>query len=76
MGGRVKGEVEGADYGCLPLGGRLRPESDRSQVTQSLLDLNKSLFSLTASRGSGTVSRECGVWRGAWGLYLLRGEGA
>ncbi len=55
--------------------GAITPESDRAQVTQSLLDLNKSLFVVTASRDR-EVSLESPNWGGGHGIftyYVVKG---
>jgi len=55
------------------------PESDRAAVSRSLLDLNRSLFSLTASRDRER-SYESADWGGGHGIftyYVVKGlEGA
>jgi tetratricopeptide (TPR) repeat protein/uncharacterized caspase-like protein len=48
--------------------GAITPEADRAQVNQSLLDLNKSLFSLTASRDR-EQSFESARWGGGHGIF-------
>jgi tetratricopeptide (TPR) repeat protein/uncharacterized caspase-like protein len=55
--------------------GAITPEADRAQVTQSLLDLNKSLFVLTASRDR-EQSFEGPGWGGGHGIftyYVVKG---
>lgn len=55
--------------------GAITPEADRAQVSRSLLDLNRSLFSLTASRDR-EQSFESPNWGGGHGIftyYLIRG---
>ena len=55
--------------------GAIVPEADRAQVNQSLLDLNRSLFSLTASRDR-EQSFESARWGGGHGIftyYLIKG---
>ena len=48
--------------------GAITPEADRAQVNRSLLDLNRSLFSLTASRDR-EVSYESPKWDGGHGVF-------
>jgi tetratricopeptide (TPR) repeat protein len=48
--------------------GAITPEADRAQVTQSLLDLNKSLFVVTASRDR-EQSFEGPGWGGGHGIF-------
>ena len=48
--------------------GAITPEADRAQVNKSLLDLNQSLFSLTASRDR-EVSYESTRWDGGHGVF-------
>ena len=55
--------------------GAITPESDRAQVSQTLLDLQKSLFSLTASRDR-EQSFESENWGGGHGIftyYVIKG---
>ncbi len=55
--------------------GAITPESDRAQVNQSLLDLNKSLFVMTASRDR-EQSFEGPGWGGGHGIftyYVVKG---
>ncbi len=55
--------------------GAITPEADRSQVNQSLLDLNKSLFVITASRDR-EQSFEGPGWGGGHGIftyYVVKG---
>jgi tetratricopeptide (TPR) repeat protein len=55
--------------------GAITPEADRAQVSRSLLDLNKSLFSLTASRDR-EQSFESAQWGGGHGIftyYVIKG---
>ena len=55
--------------------GAITPETDRAQVNQSLLDLQKSLFSLTASRDR-EQSFESANWGGGHGIftyYVVKG---
>ena len=55
--------------------GAITPEADRVQVNHSLLDLNRSLFSLTASRDR-EVSYESPKWGGGHGVftyYVIKG---
>ncbi len=55
--------------------GAITPEADRAQVNKSLLDLNQSLFSLTASRDR-EVSYESPKWGGGHGIftyYVIKG---
>jgi len=59
--------------------GAITPEADRAAVNRSLLDLNRSLFSLTASRDRER-SFESADWGGGHGIftyYVVKGmEGA
>ena len=55
--------------------GAITPEADRAQVNQTLLDLQKSLFSLTASRDR-EQSFESADWGGGHGIftyYVVKG---
>lgn len=55
--------------------GAITPEADRAQVNKSLLDLNQSLFSLTASRDR-EQSFESPQWGGGHGIftyYVIKG---
>ena len=55
--------------------GAITPEADRAQVNKSLLDLNQSLFSLTASRDR-EQSFESPKWGGGHGIftyYVIKG---
>lgn len=55
--------------------GAITPEADRAQVNKSLLDLHRSLFSLTASRDR-EVSYEDSRWGGGHGVftyYVIKG---
>ena len=55
--------------------GAITPEADRAQVNKSLLDLNQSLFSLTAGRDR-EVSYESPKWGGGHGIftyYVIKG---
>lgn len=55
--------------------GAITPEADRAQVNKSLLDLNRSLFSLTASRDR-EQSLESPKWGGGHGIftyYVIKG---
>ena len=55
--------------------GAITPESDRAQINQSLLDLNKSLFVMTASRDR-EQSFEGPGWGGGHGIftyYVVKG---
>jgi tetratricopeptide (TPR) repeat protein len=55
--------------------GAITPEADRQQVTNTLLDLQKSLFSLTASRDR-EQSFESDRWGGGHGIftyYVIKG---
>ncbi|HEY0784837.1 MAG TPA: tetratricopeptide repeat protein [Acidobacteriaceae bacterium] len=67
VGGRIKGKwkvlVTDACHS-----GAITPESDRQQVNQTLLDLHKSLFSLTASRDR-EQSFESEKWGGGHGIF-------
>ncbi len=59
--------------------GAITPESDRAAINRTLLDLNRSLFSLTASRDRER-SYESADWGGGHGIftyYVVKGmEGA
>jgi tetratricopeptide (TPR) repeat protein len=55
--------------------GAITPEADRQQINQTLLDLNRSLFSLTASRDR-EQSFESAQWGGGHGVftyYVIKG---
>jgi tetratricopeptide (TPR) repeat protein len=55
--------------------GAITPDADRAQVNKSLLDLNRSLFSLTASRDR-EQSFESAQWGGGHGIftyYVIKG---
>jgi len=74
IGGKIKGKwkvlVTDACHS-----GAITPEADRAQVNQTLLDLNKSLFSLTASRDR-EQSFESENWGGGHGIftyYVVKG---
>jgi tetratricopeptide (TPR) repeat protein len=74
IGGKIKGKwkvlVTDACHS-----GAITPESDRAQVNQTLLDLQKSLFSLTASRDR-EQSFESENWGGGHGIfsyYVVKG---
>jgi tetratricopeptide (TPR) repeat protein len=74
IGGKIKGKwkvlVTDACHS-----GAITPETDRAQVNQTLLDLQKSLFSLTASRDR-EQSFESENWGGGHGIftyYVVKG---
>jgi tetratricopeptide (TPR) repeat protein len=55
--------------------GAITPEADRAQLNKTLLDLNQSLFSLTASRDR-ELSFESPKWGGGHGIftyYVIKG---
>ncbi len=74
IGGKIKGKwkvlVTDACHS-----GAITPESDRAQVTQTLLDLQKSLFSLTASRDreQSFESDKFGGGHGVFTYYVVKG---
>ena len=74
IGGKVKGKWKVLITDACH-SGAITPEADRQQVTNTLLDLQKSLFSLTASRDREQSFRERPLGRRAWDLYLLRDQG-
>jgi tetratricopeptide (TPR) repeat protein len=55
--------------------GAITPEADRQQVTNTLLDLQKSLFSLTASRDreQSFESAQFGGGHGVFTYYVIKG---
>ena len=74
IGGKIKGKwkvlVTDACHS-----GAITPEADRAQINQTLLDLQKSLFSLTASRDR-EQSFESENWGGGHGIftyYVVKG---
>ena len=74
IGGRIKGKWKVLITDACH-SGAITPESDRKQVNQSLLDLQKSLFSLTASRDR-EQSFESDKWGGGHGIftyYVVKG---
>jgi tetratricopeptide (TPR) repeat protein len=74
VGGRIKGKWKVLITDACH-SGAITPESDRKQVNQSLLDLQKSLFSLTASRDR-EQSFESDKWGGGHGIftyYVVKG---
>jgi tetratricopeptide (TPR) repeat protein len=74
IGGRIKGKwkvlVTDACHS-----GAITPESDRAQVNSTLLDLQKSLFSLTASRDreQSFESDKFGGGHGVFTYYVIKG---
>lgn len=82
IGGKIKAKwkvllTDACHSGAITPGGT--PEGDRAAVSRSLLDLNRSLFSLTASRDRER-SYESADWGGGHGIftyYVVKGlEGA
>ena len=82
IGGKIKAKwkvllTDACHSGAITPGAS--PEGDRAAVTRSLLDLNRSLFSLTASRDRER-SYESADWGGGHGIftyYVVKGlEGA
>ena len=74
FGGKVKGKWKVLITDACH-SGAITPEADRKQVNQSLLDLQKSLFSLTASRDR-EQSFESEKWGGGHGIftyYVVKG---
>lgn len=74
MGGRIKGKWKVLITDACH-SGAITPESDPKQINQSLLDLQKSLFSLTASRDR-EQSFESDRWGGGHGIftyYVVKG---
>ncbi len=55
--------------------GAITPEADRAQLNRSLLDLNRSLFSLTASRDreQSFEDRRWGGGHGAFTYFVIKG---
>lgn len=78
LGGVIGGKIRGKWKVLLAdacHSGAITPEADRAQVTQSLLDLNKSLFVMTASRDR-EQSFEGPGWEGGHGIftyYVVKG---
>jgi uncharacterized caspase-like protein/tetratricopeptide (TPR) repeat protein len=73
-GGRIKGKWKVLITDACH-SGAITPETDRQQVNQTLLDLQKSLFSLTASRDR-EQSFESDRWGGGHGIftyYVVKG---
>ena len=74
IGGKIKGKWKVLITDACH-SGAITPESDRAQVNQTLLDLQKSLFSLTASRDR-EQSFESENWGGGHGIftyYVIKG---
>ncbi len=74
MGGKIKGKWKVLITDACH-SGAITPEADRQQVTNTLLDLQKSLFSLTASRDR-EQSFESDRWGGGHGIftyYVIKG---
>lgn len=74
IGGKIKGKWKVLITDACH-SGAITPESDRAQVSQTLLDLQKSLFSLTASRDR-EQSFESENWGGGHGIftyYVVKG---
>jgi len=74
IGGKIKGKWKVLITDACH-SGAITPESDRAQVNQTLLDLQKSLFSLTASRDR-EQSFESPNWGGGHGIftyYVVKG---
>jgi len=74
IGGKIKGKWKVLITDSCH-SGAITPETDRAQVNQTLLDLQKSLFSLTASRDR-EQSFESENWGGGHGIftyYVVKG---
>jgi tetratricopeptide (TPR) repeat protein len=74
VGGKIKGKWKVLITDSCH-SGAITPESDRKQVNDTLLDLQKSLFSLTASRDR-EQSFESDKWGGGHGIftyYVVKG---
>ncbi len=74
IGGKIKGKWKVLITDSCH-SGAITPEADRKQVNQTLLDLQKSLFSLTASRDR-EQSFESANWGGGHGIftyYVVKG---
>jgi hypothetical protein len=74
IGGKIKGKWKVLITDACH-SGAITPEADRQQVTNTLLDLQKSLFSLTASRDR-EQSFESDRWGGGHGIftyYVIKG---
>ncbi len=74
VGGRIKGKWKVLITDACH-SGAITPEADRKQVNQSLLDLQKSLFSLTASRDreQSFESDKFGGGHGVFTYYVVKG---
>ena len=74
IGGKVKGKWKVLITDACH-SGAITPETDRAQVNQTLLDLQKSLFSLTASRDreKSFEDESFGGGHGALTYYLIKG---
>ena len=74
IGGKIKGKWKVLITDACH-SGAITPEADRQQVTNTLLDLQRSLFSLTASRDR-EQSFESDRWGGGHGIftyYVIKG---
>jgi len=74
IGGRIKGKWKVLITDACH-SGAITPEADRQQVTNTLLDLQKSLFSLTASRDreQSFESAQFGGGHGVFTYYVIKG---
>ena len=74
IGGKIKGKWKVLMTDACH-SGAITPESDRAQVNQTLLDLQKSLFSLTASRDreQSFESDKFGGGHGVFTYYVVKG---
>ena len=74
VGGKIKGKWKVLITDACH-SGAITPEADRKQVNQSLLDLQKSLFSLTASRDreQSFESDKFGGGHGVFTYYVVKG---
>jgi tetratricopeptide (TPR) repeat protein len=74
IGGKIKGKWKVLITDACH-SGAITPEADRQQVTNTLLDLQKSLFSLTASRDreQSFESSQFGGGHGVFTYYVIKG---
>jgi tetratricopeptide (TPR) repeat protein len=74
IGGKIKGKWKVLITDACH-SGAITPETDRAQVNQTLLDLQKSLFSLTASRDreQSFESDQFGGGHGVFTYYVVKG---
>jgi tetratricopeptide (TPR) repeat protein len=74
IGGKIKGKWKVLITDACH-SGAITPETDRAQVNQTLLDLQKSLFSLTASRDreQSLESDQFGGGHGVFTYYVVKG---